>query len=62
MFKAVRIAALLAIVSTTAGSTPPLTWSCYLLSDSKVAELRALRATDQAAFASAMLRLYGPRQ
>lgn len=62
MFQRIRIAALLVIVSISSGSTPPLTSSSYLLSDSEVNELRTLQATNPAAFAGAMLRLYGPRQ
>ena len=61
MFKRVRIAALLAVVATPSGSTPPRDWTSYLLSDSQVAELRTLQATDRPAFAGAMLLLYGPR-
>ena len=61
MFKRIRIAALFVIISTVSDSTPPPIWSSYLLSDSEVHELRALRATNQAAFVGAMLRLYGLR-
>ena len=61
MFQRIRIAALLAIVATTSASTPPRDWTSYLLSDSQVAELRTLQSTDRAAFAAAMLLLYGHR-
>ena len=62
MFKRIRIAALLAVVATTSASTPPRNWTSYLLSDSEIVELRTLQSTDRAAFAGAMLLLYGPRR